>query len=150
VAAQGRRHLMARVPYTLHPVLPDHGRQVTHRTQETSAFPHLWARIGEEHASAPRLTNTNPPWTKGPVERMHRTLKDATVTQDAYQTPPHLKEHLHAFLLAYHGAKRLATLSGLTPDEEIWQRWQNVPARLTIHPYHHTRGLNSSARLLPF
>jgi hypothetical protein len=33
VAAQGLRHLIALGPDTIHPVLTDHGRQVTHRTR---------------------------------------------------------------------------------------------------------------------
>ena len=46
---------------------------------------------------------------------MNRTLKEATVKTYYDQTPQHLKEHLHAFLMAYNFVKRLKTLRGLTP-----------------------------------
>jgi hypothetical protein len=63
------------------------------------------------------------PWTNGQVERMNRTLKDATVKKYYYETHGHLKEHLHAFLMAYNFAKRLNTLKGLTPYEYLCKCW---------------------------
>jgi hypothetical protein len=60
-----------------------------------------------------------------------------------YQTHQHLKEHLQAFLMAYNFAKRLKTLSGLTPYEYIGYCWQHEPERFTMNPYHHTMGLNT-------
>ena len=74
---------------------------------------------------------------------MNRTLKEATVKKFYYQTHQHLKEHLHAFLMAYNFAKRLKTLRGLTPYEYICQCWQKEPERFTNNPYHHTVGLNT-------
>jgi hypothetical protein len=117
VAAQFLRNLIAMVPDTLHTVLPDHGIQFTNRQQDTYAFTHICARVCEEHGIAQRLTKTNHPWPNGQVERMNRTLKDATVKKYYYQTHQHVKEHLHAFLIAYNFAKRLQILNGLTPDE---------------------------------
>ena len=74
---------------------------------------------------------------------MNRTLKDATVKRYYYQTHQQLKEHLHAFLMAYNFAKRLKTLRGLTPYQFICQAWQKTPLRFSISPFHHTVGLNS-------
>jgi hypothetical protein len=74
---------------------------------------------------------------------MNRTLKEAIVKKSHYETHHHLNEHLHAFLMAYHFAKRLKTLKGLTPYEYICQCWQKEPERLTINPHHHTLGLNT-------
>jgi hypothetical protein len=51
----------------------------------------------------------------GQVERMNRTLKEATVQRYHYGTHAQLKAHVHAFLMAYNFAKRLKTLRGLTP-----------------------------------
>jgi hypothetical protein len=143
VAAQFLRNLIAIVPYKLHTVLTDNGIQFTNRKQDKYAFTHIFARVCEEHAIAHRLTKTNHPWTNGQVERMNRTLKEATVKRYYYQTHQHLKEHLHAFLMAYNFAKRLQTLRGLTPYEYICQCWHKEPHRFTINPYHHTVGLNS-------
>ena len=44
-------------------------------------------------------------------------LTDATVKAYPDQTNHYLKQHLQAFLMAFHVAKRLNPLNGLTPDE---------------------------------
>jgi Integrase core domain len=142
VAAQFLRNLIATVPYTLHTVLTDNGIQFTNRKQYQYAFTHIFERVCDEQAIAHRLTKTNHPWTNGQVERMNRTLKEATVKKYYYQTHQHLKEHPHAFLMAYNLAKRLKTLRGLTPYEYICQCWQKEPKRFSSTPYHHTMGLN--------
>jgi transposase InsO family protein len=55
------------------------------------------------------------PWTNGQVERMNRTLKDATVKRYFYETHEQLRTHLTDFVMAYNFARRLKTLKGLTP-----------------------------------
>ena len=65
------------------------------------------------------MTSVNHPWTNGQVERMNRTLKDATVKRYYYETHKALADHLDAFVNAYNFAKRLKTLKGLTPYEFI-------------------------------
>jgi hypothetical protein len=107
VAAQFLRNLIASVPDKLHTVLTDNGIQLTNRKKDKYAFTHIFARVCDGHAIAHRLTKTNHPWTNCQVERMNRTLKEATVKKYYYQTHQHLKEHLHAFLMAYNFAKRL-------------------------------------------
>jgi transposase-like protein len=89
VAAQFLRNLIASVPYKLHTVLPDNGIQFTNRQKDKYAFTHIFARVCEEHAIAHRLTKTNHPWTNGQVERMNRTLKEATVKKYYDQTHQH-------------------------------------------------------------
>jgi transposase InsO family protein len=95
VAAQFLRNLMAAVPYKLHTVLTDNGIQFTNRKRDQYAFQHLFDRVCQESGLEHRLTKTNHPWTNGQVERMNRTLKEATVKKYYYQTPQHLKEHIH-------------------------------------------------------
>jgi transposase InsO family protein len=63
----------------------------------------LIACVGIGH----RLTKVNRPWTNGQVERMNRTIKDATVKRYYYQSHDHLKQHLHTFLMAYNFANVL-------------------------------------------
>jgi transposase InsO family protein len=143
VAAQSLRNVMAAVPSKIHTVLTDNGIQFTNRKRDIYAFHHIFDRVCHEHRSDHRLTKTNHPWTNGQVERMNRTLKEATVKTYYYETHVHLKEHLHAFLMAYNFAKRLKTLKGLTPYEYIGQCWHKEPERFTVDPCHHTLGLNS-------
>ena len=48
-----------------------------------------------------RLTKPKYPWTNGQVERMNRTLKEATVRRYHYVSHQQLREHLVAFRDAY-------------------------------------------------
>jgi transposase len=55
------------------------------------------------------------PWTNGQVERMNRTIEEATVQRYHYDTHEQLKQHLGDFVSAYNFGRRLKTLKGLTP-----------------------------------
>jgi transposase InsO family protein len=99
-AADFLRHLIAAVPYKVHTVLTDNGTHFTTPGNAASAAPEIKAAIkaGEpvwahafEYACAHcdidhRLTKPKHPWTNGQVERMNRTLKDATVKRYFYET----------------------------------------------------------------
>jgi IS30 family transposase len=143
IAADFLRNLIDVVPYHLHTVLTDNGIQFTHRKTDRHAFVHLFDRVCYEHGIDHRLTKPNHPWTNGQVERMNRTLKDATVKRYHYETHDQLRRHLHTFLMAYNLARRLKTLRGLTPYEYICQQWQKDPERFHQNPHHHTVGLNT-------
>jgi transposase InsO family protein len=143
VATQCLRHLIAAIPSKIHTILTDNSSQFINRQRETYAFQHIFGRVCQEHGMEPRLTKTNHPWTNGHVERMNRTLKEATVKTFYSQTHQYLKEHLQAFLMADNFAKRLQTLRGLTPYEYICPCWPKEPERVTNNPYHHTLGLNT-------
>ena len=67
------------------------GIQFTNRLKVRWAFKHLFDRICEEHKIEHRLTKINHPWTNGQVERMNRTIKDATVKRYHYQTHEQLR-----------------------------------------------------------
>jgi transposase InsO family protein len=142
-AAQFLRNLIAAVPYRIQIVLTDNGIQFTNRTQDRYAFEHIFSRVCWEHGIDHRLTKPKHPWTNGQVERMNRTLKEATVKRYHYEQHQQLKDHLFAFLNAYNFAKRLKTLQGLTPYEYIVKCWQHEPERFTVNPTHHTLGLNT-------
>jgi transposase InsO family protein len=106
------RRVIAAVPYLIHTVLTDNGIQFTNRLKDKWAFKHLCDRICEEQGIEHRLTKVNHAWTNGQVERMNRTIKDATVKRYHYETHDQLKEHLAQFLAADNFAKRLKTLRG--------------------------------------
>ena len=74
---------------------------------------------------------------------MNRTLKDATVKRDHYESHDELRARLQLFLDAYDHARRLKALRGLTPYEFTCGAWTQEPKRFRIDPSHHTLGLNS-------
>ena len=104
---------------------------------------HIFGRVCRENGIEHRLTRINHPWTNGQVERMNRTIKEATVKRYHYETHAELEDHLSAFIAAYNYARRLKTLKGLTPFEYICKTWAKEPDRFTIDPTHHTPGLNT-------
>jgi transposase InsO family protein len=112
VAAEFLRHLIATVPYKIHTILTDNGIQFANRESDRYAFSLLFDRICTKHAIEHRLTKPNHPWTNGQVERMNRTLKEATVYRYYYETHQQLGENQATFLLAYNFAKRLKPLKG--------------------------------------
>ena len=71
----------------------------------------MFDRVCREHEIEHRFTKPNHPWTNGQVERMNRSLKEATIKRYHYETHRQLKEHLAAFLDAYDFAKRLKTFT---------------------------------------
>ena len=103
---------------------------------------HIFDRICMENGIDHRLTKGKHPWTNGQVERMNRTIKDATVKRYYYTSHKQLKEHLYAFMMAYNFARRLKTLKGLTPYEYICKIWTNEPERFNTNPFLNTLGLN--------
>lgn len=70
---------------------------------------------GIEH----RLTKLNHPWINRQVERMNRTIKDATTMRYHHEDHEQLRRHLELLLDAYNHARRSKTLRGLTPAQFI-------------------------------
>ena len=136
------------VPYKIHTVLTDNGIQfgdaIQHRSGPTARYRiHMFDRVCLERGIEHRFTRPNHPWTNGQVERMNRTLKQATVRRYHYGTHHQLDTHLSAFLDAYNFAKRLKTLNGLTPYEAICKAWTTEPDRFFRGPNQLTSGLNN-------
>ena len=90
-----------------------------------------------------RLTKPNHPWTNGQVERMNRTIKEATVKRNHYDSRDQLRTHLADFLAAYNFARRLKTLNGHAPYEHICKIWTTEPERFILNLIHEVLGLNS-------
>lgn len=148
--------LIEAVPYKIHTVLTDNGIQFTTPGGGGSAVPlikeamangeRFWAHAFEYACARNdidhRTTKPKHPWTNGQVERMNRTIKEATVKRFYYETHDQLREHLANFVAAYNFAKRLKTLNGLTPYEYICKCWTKEPQRFTSNPHHQTPGPN--------
>jgi len=140
--------LIAAVPYKIHTVLTDNGIQFTlpprYRDGPTASFvTHMFDMRCQENSIEHRLTKVRHPWTNGQVERMNRTIKDATVKRFHYDNHEQLRRHLADFLDAYNFARRLKTLTGLTPYEFICKSWTSEPERFIVNPCHQMLGLNT-------
>ena len=108
------------MPYKIHTVLTDNGVHFTTPGNRYSmaaeirlalekgelfrahAFEFACAKADIDH----RLTKPKHPWTNGQVERMNRTLKEATVKRFYYETHGHFRQHLADFVNAYNFARR--------------------------------------------
>ncbi len=136
------------VPYRIHTVLTDNGIQFAdipkNRKGPTAMLRgHPFDRTCWRHEIEHRLTKPNHPWTNGQVERMNRTIKEATVKRYHYDSHDQLRTHLGDFVSAYNFARRLKTLKGLTPYEYICKIWTTEPQRFRLNPYHQMPGLNN-------
>ncbi len=59
-----------------------------------------------------------------------------------YDSHDQLRAHLTDFMAACNSARRLKTLSGLTPYEYICKVWTSEPDHFILNPIHQTPGLN--------
>ena len=140
--------LIQAVPYRIHTVLTDNGIQFTfpprYADGPTARYvTHMFDMRCRENGIEHRLTKVKHPWTNGQVERMNRTIKDATVKRFHYDDHDQLRTHLSDFMAAYNFARRLKTLGGLTPYEYICKIWTSEPDRFILNPIHQMPGLNT-------
>ena len=140
--------LIEAVPYKIHTVLTDNGIQFRfpprYADGPTARFiVHMFDKRCRENGIEHRFTKINHPWTNGQVERMNRTIKDATVKRFHYDNHDQLRQHLDDFMAAYNFGRRLKTLNGLTPYEYICKVWTKHPNRFRLDPIHQTPGLNT-------
>jgi transposase InsO family protein len=103
----------------------------------------MFAMRCRENGIEHRLTKIKHPWTNGQVERMNRTIKEATVKRYHYDRHEQLESHLDDFIKAYNYGRRLKTLKGLTPYEFICKAWTKEPERFTLNPLQQMPGLNT-------
>ncbi len=161
-AADFLRELIKVIPYQIHIVLTDNGTHFTTPGNICSAAAdiklgwqrgelfraHVFEAVCARHDIDHRLTKPNHPWTNGQVERMNRTIKEATVRTYHYDSHAQLREHLAAFLNAYNFAKRLKTLGGLTSYQFICSCFQKEPLRFISSPHRLSPGLTRQVALL--
>jgi transposase InsO family protein len=136
------------VPYKIRTVLTDNGIQFTFPPRYADGptaryMTHMFDMRCRENGIEHRLTKIKHPWTNGQVERMNRTIKDATVKRYHYDSHQQLEAHLTDFINAYNYGRSLKTLKALTPYEYICKVWTNEPERFRINPIHHMPGPNT-------
>ncbi len=88
--------LIAAVPYKIHTVLTDNGIQFRlpprYADGPTARYiTHMFDMRCRENGIEHRFTKINHPWTNGQVERMNRTIKDATVKRYHYDNHDQLR-----------------------------------------------------------
>ncbi len=143
-AAQFLRDLAAALPYRLHTVLTDNGAQFTNRRKGAAAAAHSFTQVCAQLGIEQRLTRPNHPWTNGQVERINRTIKEATVKRYHYDSHDRFRSHLDGFLNAYNFARRLKALNGSTPHQYICNLYDSEENhRFRLDPYHYFAGQNS-------
>ena len=105
IAADVLRTQLQAVPYREHAVLTDNGQHFTTPGKIASAAPlireamdrdeifraHSFELACAQHRIEHRLTKPYHPWTKGQVERMNRTRKEATVQRYHYASHDELR-----------------------------------------------------------
>lgn len=96
VATAFLRNLIKAIPYTIHTILTDNSSQCCHapryRNGPTAQWiTHMFGRCCHEHGIEHRLTKPKPSWANGQVERMNRTIKEATVKRYHYGSHAQLK-----------------------------------------------------------
>ncbi len=140
--------LIKAVPYKIHTVLTDNGIQFTFPPRYANGptakyMTHMFDMRCRENGIEHRLTKIKHPWTNGQVERMNRTIKEATVKRYHYDSHRQLQSHLSDFINAYNFGRRLKTLKGLTPYEFICKTWTKEPERFILDPTQQMPGLNN-------
>ncbi|GAD09334.1 transposase and inactivated derivatives [Gluconobacter frateurii NBRC 103465] len=137
------KHLLSMIPYRVHTILTDNGIQFAEQPRNRNT---AWSRpmrfdmICEAHGIEHRLTKPNHPWTNGQVERMNRTIKEATVKRFHYDSHEQLRTHLN-----YNYGRSPKILSGLIPYEYVCKIWTSEQERFIINPTHQTPGPNNQS-----
>ena len=132
-------------PYKIHRILTDNGAQFTYELLLKHLRPknfHPFDLLCKKHAIKHKLTKFRHPWTNGQVERINRTIKDATTKTYHYDSINQFEKHLQEFILVYNFAKRLKSLKFKTPFEFLAEKFKNNPTLFYQNPDHYSRGLN--------
>lgn len=143
--------LIEKMPYKMDKILTDNGKQFVYKSStytkinnnnnnnNLSSFTKMCNKNKIEH----RQTLAYHPWTNGQVERINRTIKEATVKKYYYYNHEKLQNHLNIFLNTYNYAKPLKTLKGLTPYEKVLLYLKTDRGKSMINPIYKTLGPNT-------
>ena len=88
------------------------------------------------HGIKHRLTKVYDSWTNGQVERMNRTIKEATINAFRYPDSAVLKAYVLAFMMAYNFARHLKALRWCTPFKVTCEASTKNPERLITNSHH--------------
>lgn len=131
------------LPYHVHTILTDNGIQFAKKAGTEAYREHPFDVLCNQHGIEHRLTKPFHPWTNGQVERMNRTIKDATTKAFHYTSLEQLRSHLKDYLWAYNSARPLRALKGRTPIGFILDQWHKEPQHFKDDPDHYFAGPNT-------
>jgi transposase InsO family protein len=120
------------VPYKIHTVLTDNGIQFRFAPRYANGptaryMTHMFAMRCQENGIEHRFTKINHPWTNGQVERMNRTIKDATVKRFHYDSHDQLRRHLNDFVAARITLGASSAFVGSLPTSSSAKHGQTSP-----------------------
>lgn len=133
-------------PYEVKTVLADIGTRFAEQSRNRNTIscrPLRFDTICEARGIEHRLTRPSHPWSNGPVERMKRTITDATVKRFLHETRDRLRTQLTDFPEACTVARRLKTPGGLAPGEDIRKSRTSDPDRSILELIHRMPGMNT-------
>jgi len=138
-------------PYHIHRILTDNGLQFTYRALPENKRPRTQDGIIKRHPFTQRclnkgikhkLTQFFSPQTNGQVERMNKTLKDATIKMFQYDTVEQFQVNLHDFLNYYNCSKKLKAIGRKSPFTFLKEKYKLYPKLFTKNPDHYCVGLD--------
>ena len=97
IAEEFLRRVLPQIPYKVHKLLSDNGLQFRHLPHHVHVGRHPVGQLCDEWGIEQRFTKLVHPWTNDQVERMNRTVKEATIKRFHYETTDQLNTHLQNF-----------------------------------------------------
>lgn len=134
------RSTLKALPYRAHTVLTDNGIPFAKKPGTEAYRAHPFDVLCQRHGIEHRLTKPFHPWTNGQVERVNRTIKDATTKVFHYTSLEELRVPLKDYLWAYISARPLRAQKGRTPIGFIRQQWHKDPQPFKEDPDHYFLG----------
>ncbi|AIL65833.1 Integrase core domain protein [Rickettsiales bacterium Ac37b] len=132
-------NLVSSCPFKIHTILTDNGVQFAYNGLARYRAPKARHRFDlkcKDYGIRHRTTRPYSPSTNGQVERMNRTIKEATTKKYHYTSREELDSHLQAFVMAYNYAKRLSSIARKTPFEMILTCYTQNANNFRINPNH--------------
>lgn len=138
VAVDFLNRLVDFFPFKIHRLLTDNGGEYTNRfykpeqggAKTQHPFPALCKALGIEH----RLIQPYTPQTNGAVERLVRTVKQATVKKTNYDSPKDMVAALHTWMNTYNQHRKHGGIQRKTPLEQAQRWYKERPELFTRNP----------------
>jgi len=129
------QNTIKKFPYKIHTILTDNGSQFCGNPRFMKKVISKFTKLCNDNNIKKKFTKPYHPWTNGQVERINRTIKEATIKKYYYESFDQLKNHLNDFIEYYNYSKRLRALKGKTPYEFIEEKLKEDYPLYAKNPY---------------